>query len=66
MDYEELNRQNKLNKIWTNDAILRLKMYDKYRNKDISILNNKHFIKKLNKYENDMKMFKKRYNNIKY
>tara|TARA_R110000822_G_scaffold66717_2_gene162760 strand:+ start:754 stop:954 length:201 start_codon:yes stop_codon:yes gene_type:complete len=66
MDYEELYRQNKLNKIWTNDAILRLKMYDKYRNKDISILNDKHFIKKLNKYENDMKMFKKRYNNIKY
>ena len=66
MDYEELYRQNKLNKVWTNDAILRLKMYDKYRNKDISILNDKHFIKKLNKYENDMKMFKKRYNNIKY
>lgn len=65
MDYEELYRQNKLNKVWTNDAILRLKMYDKYRNKDISILNDKHFIKKLNKYENDMKMFKKRYN-IKY
>lgn len=51
MDYEELYRQNKLNKVWTNDAILRLKMYDKYRNKDISILNDKHFIKKLNKYE---------------
>ena len=64
--YEELERQNKLNKIYTNDTILRLKIYDIHRNNKVNILNSNIIKKRLNKYSKDIKNFKLRYDNLKY
>ena len=64
--YEELERQNKLNKIYTNDTALRLKIYDIHRNNKVNILNSNIIKKRLNKYSKDIKNFKLRYDNLKY
>ena len=64
--YEELERQNKLNKVYTNDASLRLKLYDMHRNNKVKILNSNIMKKQLSKYSKDMNSFKKRYDNLKY
>lgn len=64
--YEELERQNKLNKIYTNDTALRLKLYDMHRNNQNNILNSNIMKKRLSKYSKDIKNFKLRYDNLKY
>ena len=64
--YEELERQNVLNRVYTNDAALRLKIYDMHRNNQVNILNSNIMKKKLSKYSKDMKNFKKCYDNLKY
>jgi hypothetical protein len=66
MDYYELERQNKLNTIYTNDTALRLKLYDIHRNHKGNILNSNIMKKRLSKYSKDMKNFKLRYDNLKY
>mgnify|MGYP003633079541 CR=1 FL=1 len=62
--YKELERQNKLNKIYTNDTSLRLKLYDMHRNNQVNILNSNIMKKKLSKYSKDIKSFKIRYDNL--
>tara|TARA_B110000259_G_scaffold68569_1_gene80821 strand:+ start:7814 stop:8017 length:204 start_codon:yes stop_codon:yes gene_type:complete len=64
--YKELERQNKLNKIYTNDTSLRLKLYDMHRNNQVNILNSNIMKKKLSKYSKDIKSFKIRYDNLIY
>lgn len=64
--YEELERQNKLNTIYTNDTALRLKLYDIHCNHKGNILNSNIMKKRLSKYSKDMKNFKLRYDNLKY
>mgnify|MGYP003644477297 FL=1 len=71
MDDVEINIQRKLNEAYTNNIIIRLKIYDhtnniKKRKNKFNFLNTKTFKQKLSKYVIDFEHFRNHYDNNRY
>ena len=71
MDNVEINIQRKLNEAYTNNIIIRLKIYDhtnniKKRKNKFNFLNTKTFKQKLSKYVIDFEHFRNHYDNNRY
>ena len=71
MDNVEINIQRKLNEAYTNNIIIRLKLYDhtnniKKRKNKFNFLNTKTFKQKLSKYVIEFEDFRNHYDNNRY